>query len=212
MKKRYLLLIGVLVAAGACAAWYFRDTTDAETEKIAAILDWKAGQNIGEIGAGEGRMTFAAARAVGPSGHVYSNEIDSRRLAKIAAGAKQRNLTNVTVIQGGETETNLPPDCCDSVFMRDVYHHFTHPEEIDASLFRAVRPGGLLAVIDFTPNALLSIIAPVRGAPLNRGRHGIPKEILIGELKHAVFEMVSIPNDFPGRNYCIVFRRPLSSR
>ena len=96
--------------------------------------------------------------------------------------------------------------------MRDVYHHFTHPEEIDASLFRAVRPGGLLAVIDFTPNALLSIIAPVRGAPLNRGGHGIPKEILIGELKLAGFEVVSIPNDFPGRNYCIVFRRPISSR
>jgi predicted methyltransferase len=51
----------------------------------------------------------------------------------------------------GETGTNLPEGCCDSIVMRLVYHHLTKPAEIDASLFRSLKPGGLLAVIDEEP-------------------------------------------------------------
>lgn len=209
-RRRWFYGLGVvLLGAAALAAWYGRDTSREETEKLAIILDWKPGRVIAEIGAGKGEMTVAAAERVGPAGHAFSTELDPRRLADIQKAAAKRHLTNITVIKAGEADSNLPAACCDAVFMRDVYHHFTRPAEIDATLFRAVRPGGLLAVIDFPPKRWLSIIAPVHGAPTSHGGHGVPQVVLIHELTAAGFQMQASVNDWPGRTYCVVFRKPL---
>jgi len=151
MRKRYLIAVITLLVATPLAAWCWRDTSQSEVEKLATLLEWKPGRTIAEVGAGKGKMTVVAAERVGPSGHVFSNEFDPKRLADIQAAVAKRKLANVTIIKAGESDTNLPPKCCDAVFMRDVYHHFTHPAEIDASLLRALKPGGLLAVIDFPP-------------------------------------------------------------
>jgi len=208
MRKAFLLVdIAVLVAAP-LAAWYWRDTSQDEVEQLARLLDWKPGRTIAEIGAGKGKMTVAAAERVGPFGQVLSTELNPNRLADIKARAAQRGLANVTVIKAGEADTNLPPECCDAIFTRDVYLHFTHPAEIDLSLFRALKPGGMLAVIDFPPSKTLGLIAPVKGVPKNRGGHGIPQKVLIDELTAAGLKVDVIPNDWPGRGYCVVFRKP----
>jgi len=148
-------------------------------------LEWKAAQTIAEIGAGKGEMTVAAAERVSPSGHVFSTELNLQRLADIKTNITKRTLANVTIIKAGETDTNLPPECCDTIFMRDGYHHLTHPAEVDASIFRALKPGGLLAVIDFPPNKMLT---PLQGVPPNRGGHGIPQNILVDELRRSAFK------------------------
>jgi predicted methyltransferase len=54
----------------------WRDTSQAEAEQLAKILDWKPGRTIAEIGAGKGQITIAAAEQVGPTGHVFSTELD----------------------------------------------------------------------------------------------------------------------------------------
>ena len=156
-------------------------------------------------------MTVAAAERVGPSGHVFSTELDASRLADIQAAVVKRKLTNVTVVKAGESNTNLPPECCDAIFIRDVYHHFTHPAEINASLFRALKPAGHLAVIDFPPSKALGLIAPVKGVPKSHGGHGIPQQVLIEELTAAGFQVEVIPTDWLGRSYCVIFRKPSAS-
>jgi SAM-dependent methyltransferase len=209
MSRRHLLWAGaaVLVAGGA-AAWYLRDTRNEETRHLAALLDWKPGRVIAEVGAGDGAMTFAAAKAAGPGGHVFSTEIDPKKIAEIRREADARRLKNITVIEAGETNSNLPPGCCDAIFMRGVYHHFTHPEEIDASLLKALRPGGTIAIIDFPPNRFLSLIAPTKGVPANRGGHGIPQSVLIEELTGAGLKLSRVAADWPGRRYCVLFQKP----
>ena len=106
--------------------------------------------------------------------------------------------------KAAEDETNLPHECCDSIFMRLVYHHLTKPAEIDASLFRSLKPGGLLAVIDQEPPPGSS---KVNGVPENRSGHGMPEKILIEELTSAGFQVVKV-QDWPDNNYCVVFRKP----
>jgi ubiquinone/menaquinone biosynthesis C-methylase UbiE len=212
MRKAFLIVAIAALVAAPLAAWYWRDTSQAEVEQLARLLDWKPGRTIAEVGAGKGKMTVAAAERVGPSGQVLSTELSPNRLADIKARATERGLANVTIIKAGEADTNLPPECCDAIFIRDVYHHFTHPFEIDASLFRALKPGGMLAVIDFPPSKTLGLIAPVNGVPKNRGGHGIPQKVLIDELTAAGFKVDVIPNDWPGRGYCVVFRKPTGLR
>jgi ubiquinone/menaquinone biosynthesis C-methylase UbiE len=208
MRKFLLIAAIAVLVATPLAAWYWRDTSQSEVEQLATILDWKPGSTIAEVGAGKGKMTVAAAERVGPSGHVWSTEFDPNRLANIKAMVTERQLVNVTIIKAGEADSNLPSQCCDAVFMRNVYHHFVHPAEIDASLFRALKPGGLLAVIDFRPSKVLGLIAPIKGAPKNRGGHGVPQQVLIDELTAAGFELEVIPANWPGRGYCVVFRKP----
>jgi ubiquinone/menaquinone biosynthesis C-methylase UbiE len=207
--RKFIFIAAIVGLVGApLAVWYWRDTSQSEVEKLSTILEWKPGRTIAEVGAGHGKMTVAAAERVGPSGHVFSNELDPKRLADILAAVAKRRLTNVTIVKAGEADTNLPPECCDAIFMRDVYHHFSHPAEIDASLLRAVKPGGLLAVIDFPPSKTLGLMAPVKNVPKNRGGHGIPQKVLIDELTTAGFQVALVPTDWPGRGYCIVFRKP----
>jgi ubiquinone/menaquinone biosynthesis C-methylase UbiE len=201
--NRRLLLITLLLSAIAlpvCGQDYKQ-----ESARLAQLLNWHAGSVVAEIGAGAGEMTLDAAARVGPTGHVYSNELSSEKLAHLKELAAGERNHNITVLEGSQSGTNLPPACCDSIFMRTVYHHFTEPQKMDASLFQSLRPGGMLTVIDFPPEPGSK---PVPGVPANRGGHGIPETILVQELTAAGFEMVSEPADWPNDNYCVIFRKP----
>ena len=177
----------------------------AESARLAQLLNWHNGSVVAEIGAGAGEMTEDAAERVTAAGHVYTTEISAPKLAHLKELAARSKFHNITVIEGSQSGTNLPPECCDSIFMRRVYHHFTEPDKMDASLFQSLKPGGLLAVIDFPPRSWLP---PVEGVPANRGGHGIPKKILIEELTRAGFVIASELGDWPNDNYCVIFRKP----
>ena len=210
MSLRRGLVLGIagLAGIGALIAWRVSDTAPRETERLAQVLDWTPGRDIGEVGAGHGDMAVAAARRVKPAGRVYATEIDPKRLAEMRRKASDQQLTNLSVIESGQADSGLPAGCCDAIFMRGVYHHFTRPGEMDASLRRSLRPGGMLAIADFPPNSFLSFFFPVRGVPKNRGGHGIPLPVLIEELKGAGFEYAGTVEGWPGHGYCALFRRP----
>jgi predicted methyltransferase len=78
---------------------------------------------------------------------------------------------------------------------------------MDASLLRSLKPGGLLAVIDFPPRKWLSDSDPVKGVPANRGGHGIPERVLIEELSSAGFKVNTVVDDWPEDSYCVVFQK-----
>ena len=199
------LLLGALVLA-ACHG-QAQDWKDAE--KLATLLNWEPGSVVAEIGAGEGRLTLAAAQRVGSTGHVFTTELHPKMLVDLQGLAARQTVENITVIKAGEAQTNLPRECCDSIFMRHVYHHFTQPAQEDASLFQSLKPGGILAVIDFPPSQEASTLeSSEEDVPNNRGGHGITKQALVDELSAAGFQVVTTPTDWPGEDYCIVFRKP----
>jgi ubiquinone/menaquinone biosynthesis C-methylase UbiE len=189
-----LTLVGLLHRANADA--------DDEIKRLAALMDWKPGTIVADIGAGDGRYAFAAVQLVGPSGKVFATEIDEEKLATLKSDVTKRRLTNVIVIDSKETDTNLPPECCDAIFLRRVYHHLTKPAEFDQALLRSLKPGGRLAIIEFPPR---SGLGPVQGVPANRGGHGIPQEIVIDELTTAGLQLVKTVNDWPADDYLVLF-------
>jgi predicted methyltransferase len=194
-----LVLSAFIVALG-CGE---ENTYQEEADRLALLLNWHPGSVVADIGAGDGQITLAAAQHVGTAGRVYTTELDTKKLAHLQElAAKEKNIT---ALQAGETQTNLPPECCDSIYMRLVYHHLTQPAETDASLFKSLKPGGMLAVMDREPPAGSS---RVEGVPENRGGHGMPRKILIEELTAAGFQVVKSPVDWPSKLYCVVFRKP----
>ena len=206
MAKRKIIFSGVLLLAvfvSLCAA-----ISESEIQRLAKVMNWKAGQVIADVGAGEGEIGFAAAAAVGETGKIYLTELDEEKVSALQKSASQRKLKNVVVLTAAEKETKLPDNCCDAIVLRRVYHHFTAPAEMDASLMRSLRPGGLLAVIEFAPRKSLTASDPVKGVPSNRGGHGIPKKILLQELTAAGFKLDKSFDDWPDDGYCVLFRKP----
>jgi ubiquinone/menaquinone biosynthesis C-methylase UbiE len=165
-------------------------------------MDWKPGTIVAEIGAGDGRYAFAAAKIVGNSGKVFATEIDEGKLANLRSAVAKRHLTNVIVVESKEADTNLPPQSCDVIFLRRVYHHLTKPAEFDAALVRSLKPAGGLAIIEFPPRSGLE---PVEGVPANRGGHGIPQNIAIEELTAAGLRMTRTVDDWANGDYLILF-------
>jgi ubiquinone/menaquinone biosynthesis C-methylase UbiE len=195
-----LSLLAVLLVSGAAPA-------SDEIPRLAKILGWKDGAVIADVGAGEGQYAFAAHDYVGSSGRVYATELDQEKLAALKTEAARRGWKNFEVLEAAEKDTNLPVSCCDAILLRRVYHHLTAPAEMDASLYKSLKPSGVLVVIDFPPRADLTISEPVKGVPANRGGHGIPQKVLIDELTTAGFAVDKIYNDWPADDYCVLFRK-----
>jgi ubiquinone/menaquinone biosynthesis C-methylase UbiE len=202
MKKRNLLLVGLAYAAAlAFAAQVHGDAAD-EVKRLAELMGWKAGTVAADIGAGDGKYTFAAVESVGAAGKVYATEIDAKKVAELKDEVARRKLANVIVVESKVADTNLPTACCDTIFLRHVYHHLTKPAEFDANLVRSLKPGGRLAIIDFPARAGLD---PVEGVPSNRGGHGIPQRVVVEELSAAGLQVAKIVNDWPDGDYCVLF-------
>jgi len=202
MKKKKLLILGLVCAVVAAFAAQVRGDAAGEVKRLAELMGWKAGTVAADIGAGDGKYTFAALERVGKAGKVFATEIDAKKLAELRDEVARRKLANVIVVESKEADTNLPTACCDAIFLRRVYHHLTKPAEFDASLVRSLKPGGRLAIIDFPARAGLE---PVEGVPSNRGGHGIPQKIVIEELTAAGLQVEKIVNDWPENDYCVLF-------
>jgi ubiquinone/menaquinone biosynthesis C-methylase UbiE len=205
MLRRSFIVSLALCALGV-ALCRGQDSYQQEANRLATLLNWHPGDVVAEIGAKKGQLTLAAAQRVGSAGKVYSTELDPEALARLEELATKQK--NIIAVKASESDTNLPPACCDSIFMRLVYHHLTKPVEIDASLLRSLKPGGRLAVIDEEPSR--GSIIP-EGVAKNRGGHGVPQNILTSELVNAGFEVETVSKDWPHdefhQMYCVVFRK-----
>jgi ubiquinone/menaquinone biosynthesis C-methylase UbiE len=173
-----------------------------EITRLAESTHWKAGTIVADVGAGDGTYSFEAAQKVGPSGRVYATEIDTEKLKNLKAEAAKRKLENIIVVEGTPEDTKLPSSCCDTIFLRHVYHHLTEPQEFDRNLARSLKPGAYLAIIDFPPDPNLP---PVEGVPKNRGGHGIPKKVMVGELTTAGLQVEKVIDDWSAHDYCVIF-------
>jgi len=206
MNRKRSLAAALLCAVLAAAVILHRANADADDEikRLGAVMEWRPGTIVADIGAGDGKYAFAAAQIVGSSGKVFATEIDQDKLAKLRSEVTKRHLANVTVLESKDADTNLPAECCDAIFLRRVYHHLTKPAEFDAALIRSLKPGGRLAVIEFPPRSSLD---PVEGVPANRGGHGIPKDVAIEELTAAGFRIKTTVNSWPQGDYLLLFEK-----
>ena len=201
-----LLFLIALAAEGDLAILVANQRPDAEAARLARELGLDGDEPIAEIGAGNGNLTVAMARLV-PRGRVYSTELDPDRLDDIRTAVRDAGAANVDVLEAAAADTNLPDACCDAIFMRTVYHHFTTPPVMLAALRRSLKPGGRLAIIEFEPRTFLTLFFPTREVP-ERGGHGVPMAFLQREVAAAgAFRHERTVERWAGRLYLMMFRR-----
>lgn len=192
----------VIVSAGLAAGWLLErydlsSGFDDEATHIAQVLKARPGVVVADVIAGTGKWSLDLARRVGPTGRVYATEFGEGSLPELRKNVADSGLTNVTVLESTQQDVGLAPACCDAVLVRVVYHHFEHAPVVNLTLFRALRPDGVLAIIDFD-----------HGTAEQQSGHGIARSRVQEELTAAGFELVRAIEDWNGHAYCLLFRKP----
>lgn len=198
-KPGFLTLFAILLITSCSTA----QQNSADIEWLIDELELTEGSIVADIGAGDGNQTLAIARYVGSGGQVYSTELGEESLDELRESIEGADVNNVTVLEGAPTQTNLPEQCCDAIYLRRVYHHIGDPTAMNASILQSLKPGGRLAIIDFEPRD--DEAEP--GGRASGDQHGVTPETVIAELENAGFELIS-PAEERGRYFYLVMQKP----
>ena len=133
------------------APWLVRESREREEEpaKLLAALDVKPGQTVCDLGCGNGFYSLALAEQVGPKGQILAVDIQREMLQMLKERAKARSVPNIKTIKGKVDDPRLPAGEVDLVLLVDVYHEFSHPEEMLAKMRESLRPEGRVALVEF---------------------------------------------------------------
>lgn len=131
------------------AGWLERDNRerDERTDLLVQGLSLRKTDVVADIGAGTGYFAFRMSRLL-PHGKVMAVDIQKEMLDIIALRAAEADA-NVVPIMGSTTDINLPENSLDLVLLVDAYHEFSHPREMGDSMFRALKPGGRIALVEY---------------------------------------------------------------
>jgi len=145
--------------------------------RVVADLGLKNGSTVADVGCGSGYFTFRLAKAVGPTGKVYAEDISEKALAALKVRAEREGAKNVTIVQGEPSDTHLPDAPLDAALFVNVYHHVPkeHRAGLTADVVRAVKPGGFVYLIDWRVDAKVKWDKNVR----------IPRDALIAMMTNA---------------------------
>jgi len=140
---------GVMSADG--APWLTRPEREEEEQPDRALdeIAIAKGSTVADIGAGSGAITWRLAERVGPAGKVYANDIQPRMLELLRQNMAQRRIANVETVLGAVDDPKLPPSSVDLELMIDVYHEFSHPQEMLRHLRDALKPGGRMVLLEY---------------------------------------------------------------
>jgi SAM-dependent methyltransferase len=144
----------------AAAAWYawgpVIDTWLGDaTETMLDLAGVGTGSNVLDVAAGAGGQSVAAARRVGPTGHVLATDISPRLLEYAEHAARMAGVAGVlrTAVADGE-DLQVPAGSFDAVISRVGLIYF--PDRVRAlrGMRRGLRPGGRLSAVTYsTPEA-----------------------------------------------------------
>ena len=117
-------------------------------EQVIARLALKPGMVIADIGAGSGVFSRPLAKAVAPSGKVYSVDIDQGLLDHINERARQENISNIRTVLGKFEDPAIPGKDVDMAFFHDVFHHIEKREAYLKALATYIKPNGMITIIE----------------------------------------------------------------
>jgi ubiquinone/menaquinone biosynthesis C-methylase UbiE len=107
------------------------------------------GMTVADIGTGIGYMLPVLSRVVGAEGRVIAEDIFDDFLTAARERAEDQKLANVAFVKGSETDPNLPEGQVDEALVLDAYHHFDYPDKMLAAIYKSLKPGGKLVVVEY---------------------------------------------------------------
>ena len=169
-----------------------RDAWQKPHEVIAA-LKLAPDAAVADIGAGTGYFAVRLAHMTS-KGRVYAVDIEPDMVKYLGERAQKSGLKNLVPVQGAPDDPKLPAKV-DLVLMVDVYHHVGQRDAYFRKLADSLKPGGAVAIIDFTKES------PVGPPPSTR----IAASEVKAEMQRAGYVLANEHGFLPNQ-YFLVFR------
>ena len=117
-------------------------------DQVVANMGLSADDVVADIGAGSGYFSFRIAATV-PEGRVLAVDIQPEMLQLIEEQKASNRIVNVVGVLGEIDDPNLPAESIDAAIMVDAYHEFSHPFEMINGIYKALRPGGRIFLLEY---------------------------------------------------------------
>ncbi len=158
---------------------------------LLVFAEVEPGMRVADLGAGDGYTAELLARAVAPNGVVYAHNTPAVIAGYVSESWPARLSKGVmgnAVRVDAELSDPLPPEArdLDRITMIFVYHDTLYADldraQMNASILKALRPGGLLIVVDHSAK-------PGAGEEVGESLHRIDEDMLRSELEAAGFRL-----------------------
>ncbi|HTB15873.1 MAG TPA: methyltransferase domain-containing protein [Bryobacteraceae bacterium] len=161
-------------------------------QELVAAMNIKPGMTVADIGTGTGYMLKFLSDAVGPTGKVYGEDIQTDFLDR----ARAKNVPNTELILGTTTDPKLPPNSVDIALVLDVYHHFDYPDKMLAAIRSGLKPGAHLVIVDF-----------YKSASPSPGHIRLERDEVAAEIQRNGFHLLSQRDHIPKSQYMLTFEK-----
>jgi len=133
------------------AEWLIRDEREREERcsMMLVNLGLKTGMTVCDMGCGNGFYSLPIAKLVGADGQVLAVDIQAEMLTMLRTRMEEQGVHNISPILGSAWDPHLPAATVDLVLMVDVYHEFSHPEQMLAAIRRSLAPGGVIVLVEY---------------------------------------------------------------
>jgi ubiquinone/menaquinone biosynthesis C-methylase UbiE len=161
-------------------------------QELVAAMNIKPGMAVADIGTGTGYMLKFLSDAVGPTGKVYGEDIQTDFLDR----ARAKNVPNTELILGTTTDPKLPANSVDIALVLDVYHHFDYPDKMLAAIRSGLKPGAHLVIVDF-----------YKSASPSPGHIRLERDEVAAEIQRDGFHLLSQRDHIPKSQYMLTFEK-----
>ena len=133
------------------ASWLVRHKREREeaATRMREELRLKPGMVVCDMGAGNGYHALPIAEKVGATGKVYAVDVQPEMIKLLEERLAGKQITNIVPIVGAYHDPRLPERSCDMILLVDVYHEFSHPVHMLAAMRKALKPGGVVVLVEF---------------------------------------------------------------
>lgn len=167
-------------------------------DEVVRLLGVGPGLTVADVGAGTGYFERRLSHQVGSAGRVLALDVEPAMVAYLEERGRREMWRGVEARLVPGDDPQLGEADVDRILIVDTWHHLPDRAAYGAKLARALRAGGQLAVVDFTPDA------PMGPPPAMR----LTAEQVAAELGAVGLEATIVDETLP-HQYVVLAVRPI---
>jgi precorrin-6B methylase 2 len=176
--------------------------------EIVRALNLKSGDVVLDLGCGSGYFTLKLSPVVGSRGRVVAVDIRRLPLWVLKTRAIIGSFHNIREIEGQPDDPLLASDALDAVLVANTYHELIHPKAILNRVWKSLRRGARLVVVDQSP-----LKTETLSREIEVQRHELSLSLAEAEIARSGFDVVSTQDRFidrPGEDtwWLLVAKKP----